>query len=163
MRSVFLFCCLFPALAGFGQRHEGTRVYGYVQPVSRGMAGRHENPSSMVNYYIYLSSTAKTRIYPVEIWIKGERLGVQAEAVHRTPVTLTKDEAVAGSGEIILVPQTTAKVWRLTGTTEPAQKNFSRAKHMAKTHELVVVYKTGGRFYYAALEKFSELASGLRQ
>ena len=158
-------------LSGFARAQNGIKLYGYVQAVSPGFAGRQrdengklvQKSSARVNYNIFLSSPSKSRIDPIEIWIKGKRYGVKSEAVDTTPVTVTLHEGRPDKGKVVLVPQTTARVFRLTGTPGPLFKDFPRAKKRALTHELVVVYQLNGKFYSATLAKFTGLESALLQ
>lgn len=162
---------LFLSIAVAAQTQKGVRLYGYVQAVTKGMAGKErdekgnvkKSPSKLYTYHLYLTSQSKNRIYPAEIWIKGERLGVKYETVSQTPVTISKDDALPNAEQIVLVPKTKALVLRLTGSRETPEKNFNKAKDLAAYNELVVVYKSGGVFYYAALNKFSELGRGVLQ
>ena len=162
----------FLAIAGFAQAQSSVKLYGYVQSVTPGMAGKQldengkavkKSPAKLYNYFMYLSSASKNRMYPVEIWIKGERLGVRAEAVSTTPVTTVVDDGSMKAKTIVLVPETTAKVWLLTGTREPLLKEFPKAKTLANTNELVLIYKLNGKFGYATLKAFQQLSAAAMQ
>jgi hypothetical protein len=163
---------IFMAITGFAQAQKGVKLFGYIQPVSKGIAAKERDENGNVikntntklhNYFVYLSSTSKSRIYPAEIWIKGERLGVKAETVSKTPVVLTKDDGTMNPSESTLVPKTKGKVLRLTGTTQAPFKEFAKAKTLAAENELVVVYKLAGKFYYATQKSLTELGSAVLQ
>lgn len=157
---------------GLVQAQSGVKLYGYQQAVTRGMAGRERDEngkvvrkeqSPMYNYQIYLTSNYKGRIYPIELWIKGERKGVKAETVTTTPVTMVQNDGTTEPKKIVLVPATRSKVWLLTGTTVPPQKQFTKAKTLAASNELVLVYKRNGSFQYATLKKLTVLGSAVLQ
>ena len=170
MKSSIFLLGLFLSIAVSGQTQKGITLYGYVQSGTKGIAGKEsdkkgvkKSPSKIYTYHMYLASNSRNRIYPAEIWIKGERLGVKYETVSQTPVTISKDDALPNSGQIVLVPKTTALVLHLTGSRDMPEKKFNRAKDIAANNELVVVYKSGGNYHYAALKKFSELGGGVLQ
>jgi hypothetical protein len=172
MRYTIILLIAFLGIASFAQAQSGVKLYGYVQSVTQGVAGKQldengkvvkKTPAKLHNYFMYLTSTSKNRMYPVEIWIKGERLGVKAEAVSTTPVTTVVDDGSMNAKTIVLVPETTSKVWLLTGTREPLLKKFPKAKTLAEKNELVVVYRLNGKFGYATLKEFQQLSSGAMQ
>ena len=157
---LFLLAC-FQSLA---HAQNGVKLYGYFQSVSPGIISKEQsNNEKLFNYFMYLSSSNKSRLYPVEAWIKGKRVGLTYELT-KTPVIKFKDEGVVQNPEkIILVPSTTSKVYQLTGTSIVDGKNFSKAKTLSSSNELVVVYKLNGKFYYATLKKLSELEAANMQ
>lgn len=172
MRCIVILLIAFLGITGFAQAQNGVKLYGYAQSVTQGMAGKQldengkvvkKTPAKLRNYFMYLSSASKNRMYPVEIWIKGERLGVKAEAVSTTPVTTVVDDGSMNAKTIVLVPQTTSKVWLLTGTKGPLLKEFPKAKTLAETNELVLVYRLNGKFGYATLKEFQQLSDGAMQ
>lgn len=172
MKYLIILLIVFLGIAGFAQAQNGVKLYGYIQSVTQGVAGKQldengkavkKTPSKLYNYFMYLSSASKNRMYPVEIWIKGERLGVKAEAVSTTPVTTVVDDGSMNAKTIVLVPQTTSKVWLLTGTKGPLLKEFPKAKTLAETNELVLVYRLNGKFGYATLKEFQQLSDGAMQ
>jgi len=171
MKYKIFFLVLFFSAAFFAQAQKAVKLYGYTQRTTPGMAAKQKDDNGRVkktdnnlySYFIYLSNASGSRIYPAEMWIRGERLGVKAEAVAHTPVEIVKDNVMANSKKITLVPKTTAKVLQLTGTPEIPGKNFAKAKNLATSNELVVVYKLNGQFYYATLKEFTDLNSAALQ
>lgn len=172
MKYTIAFFIAILGLSNLANAQKSIRLYGYEQAVTKGMAGRERDengkiitkaPAQLYNYFMYITSTNKNRIYPAELWIKGQKLGVKAEAVNTTPVTMLQDDGTTNAAKIVLVPKTTAKVFHLTGTTTPSPKEFGKAKKLAEANELVVVYKLNGKFQYATLKKFAALSSAALQ
>lgn len=139
-----------------------VKLHGYVQKSTPGIKAARDfdengnakakTEPSKGSYYVYITAPPNTRLYLVEGWLKGERIGLKAEPVDG-PAKITNDNGE----ERVLVPKTNAQVWQLTGTKEVSGKNFPKAKTLAKTAELVVVYKLNGKFGYATLKQLSKL------
>ena len=110
-------------------------------------------PKTKFSYLFYLEGPKKLRIYPVEIWIKGERHGVNTTAVNTTPVEISTGELPQYSKTITLVPKTNNKVIKLDPAVAVNGKDFPKARAKAETNEVVLVYKYGGKFYYAVQNK----------
>jgi hypothetical protein len=168
MKHRMVLLILFFGITLFAEAQSTVKLYGYTQRSTPGIAGRERDENGQIkkpannnlySYFIYLTGPSKSRMYPAELWIRGERLGVKAETVLQTPVEITKDNVTTTSEKVTLVPKTTAKVLQLTGTRETPGKKFIKAKNLATTNELVVVYKLNGKFYYATLKKFTSLNS----
>ncbi len=152
------------------QTSSKVKLYGYIQPVSMGMkAKRHaitddgkiekntsDNRSS--NYKIYITAPAKPRIYPAEIWIKGTHWAANPVTINETPVVATNDVNPNHPTSVTLVPKTPDKVMILEAVPLVNSKNGNKGTLLAKTHEVVVLYKMNGRFYYATLKTLSALA-----
>ena len=147
------------------QTRTDVRIYGYIQPVSRGVSpetnideagnliSKGIKPGS--NYFIYITGPS-TRIYPIEMWVKGEQYSAKAEAVNKTPVQMGDPAIPDGPNLITLVPKTSKKVMTLIpGNAVFPGKSLAIAKSKAKVNELVVVYKMNGKLYYALLEKLN--------
>ena len=169
MKEILLllgFIFIFSALKA--QTRNDVKIYGYIQPVSRGAApdinideAGNVAPKSYKqgsNYFIYISGPASTRLYPIEMWLKGKQYSAKPEAVNKTPVQMG-DPALRDSHNIItLVPKTTKKVMMLVpGNTVIQSKSLAIAKSKARTNELVVVYKMSGKLYYALLKELNVL------
>lgn len=145
-----------------------AKLFGYYQPVSAGKApeinpetGLRTSGGQGKNYFLYAVSSS--RIYPVEIWIEGARLGVTIKTITTTPV-LHGDDANIGSPKQELVPQTSQRVTQLILTPAAAEKNLGdRARLLAQTNEVVLVYKQDGRFQYSILPKLTRLNSAAAQ
>ena len=148
------------------QTRTDVQLYAYVRSVSGGMAPRistHENNLQTVEtrhakftYLIYLEGPDKTRIYPVEMYIRGERTGVRF-TVKKSPVEIQTGDTPAPSKTITLVPKTLNRVYQLDPAplTMGTKINFKQTQVLS--NELVVVYKYAGKFYYAVQEKFTVL------
>ena len=162
MKSLF-FLLFTLSLTAHLQAQE-VKLYGYVQKVTPGVSAAVELDENgarkklsgkvMENYLMYLAGPSRSRVYLVEGWIKGEKVGLKGTPV-KSPVKVT---AFSETGEAVdVVPKTAATVWQLTGTTAFAGKTFEKAKGLAQTNDLVVVYKLNGRFRYATLKSFTPL------
>ena len=150
-----------------GQTAKNVSLYGFKQPVISGASpkvtyseGGQENTAPRVskfNYMFYIAGPSNTRIYPVEIWLMGKQYGVKSSDIKKTPVVHTNSNIPEFSEAKVLVPKTTKKVLQLHTTTANSQKGLAAAKTKAQSNELVVVYKMGGKFYYAAIKKLTLL------
>lgn len=150
-----------------GQAKGSAVLYGYIQEVLPGvnhnviMEGGEEvasphNPKR--NYRIYIESSS--RIYPVEMWIKGERYSAGMDIINKTPVVFGSDSA---GNRKVLVPHTTGKLLLLTPTPFIEVKNAGDVSSIAKSNELVVLYRQNGKFYYNALAKLEYLQAAAMQ
>lgn len=156
--------CFFLVFKSNAQTRSDVKLYGYVRPVTGGAPPRIMNKESnflsysstkeKFSYMIYLEGPSKLRIYPVEMYIKGQRTGVKAATVVQTPVEIKTGGNVAEySKTVTLVPKTSKKVYHIDASSEMPSKGLNIAKVKAETNELVVVYKYGGKFYYAVQKK----------
>jgi hypothetical protein len=147
---------------------KGTiKIYGYKQPVSGGMVQRtisedgasHEVPvKPRFNYRIYTASASV--ITPTEVWIRGEAFSASQSPVETPVVYNSPNNPVTPA--TTLVPKTTKKVLQIS----PAplkDKGTTKARTLAKTNELVLVYKANGRMYYQALKKLEMLEPAFLQ
>ena len=159
---------VFLAVAATAQEKGAVTLYGYYQPVSRGKApemnadtGLRTSEGQGRNYLLYAVSAS--RIYPAEIWIKGTRMGVTIKTITETPVE-HGDDANIGSPKKRLVPKTSQRVTQLLLTPAVDGKNLGiKAKNLAQTNELVLVYKQAGKFYYNVLPSLTALSSAPAQ
>jgi hypothetical protein len=155
------------AAALHAQTKGSIKIYGYKQPVSGGMVQRtisedgasHEVPvKPRFNYRIYTASSSA--ITPVEIWIRGEAFSATQSPVE-TPVMYDSPNNPTAPATT-LVPKTTKKVLQIV--LAPLQgKATTKAKTLAKTNELVLVYKANGRTYYQALKKLEMMEPAFLQ
>ncbi|HJW18009.1 MAG TPA: hypothetical protein VJ499_12845 [Flavisolibacter sp.] len=147
----------------FAQSRSDVKLYAYARAVTGGVMPKistQENgsqtmikPKTKYSYLFYLEGPKKLRIYPVELWVKGERLGVKSTAVNSTPVEISIGELPQYAKTTTLVPKTNNKVIKLDPAIAVNGKNFPKAKAKAETNEVVLVYKYGGKFYYAVQDK----------
>lgn len=141
---------------------QSVRLYGYVQKTTPGIAAARDidengntqkiDNASTEGYHIYFSTPSRNRLYPIEGWIKGKRVGLKAEVV-TSPVTATDEQGE----EKTLVAKTSDKVYLLSGTELMADKSLAHAEKLSKINELVVVYKLNGKIQYAVLKKLQSL------
>ena len=99
MRTFLFFLLLIVFHMNSSAQTEGSsRLYGYVQPVLPGAnntviveGGEQvtEPKKTGKNYRIYIESTS--RVYPVEIWIKGEPFSARMDVISSTPVEFGAD------------------------------------------------------------------------
>lgn len=168
------FLALLPVLAGQALRAQtGDRLYGYSQVVTPGIAARGDidangnttgkKQETRYSYQIFLVTAAKTRVYPVELWIKGNPYSARPEAVQQTPVEQVDDNVPAYPQKKVLVPKTTQKVTRLVPAPHIGSKTSAKAKQLAGTNEVVLVYKQGGKTYHKTLKQLTPLPPASRQ
>lgn len=164
---LFLFAATTTVLLAAAQTRGTATLYGYVQSVSGGKApemaenGTRTSEGSRKNYRLYAAST--TRVYPVEIWIEGERYGLTAKSVEQTPVE-AGDDANIGSPKVQLVPKTTRKVVQLVPLNGAAIKSQSvKAKSLATQNAVVFVYRQNGKLVYSTLKKLAPLQAAAMQ
>lgn len=148
------------------QTRNDVKLYGYKQPVVSGVSptisadetGRAVSSyKPRYNYFIYLSAPANLRAIPTEIWIKGQQYSVTATPVE-TPVEYKNPTTMPGYDKsITLVPKTTNKVYQLQYSSAPVMKNLAAAEKQARSNDIVVAYKMGGKFYYATLKSLTDL------
>lgn len=163
----FFFILLSSALNSYSQT--GVKVYGYEREVMPGivqveseqkLAGdktegnrTEKNVEKSVNYIIYISSSSKSVITPVEMWIRGKRFNVMTQPVGKTPIILPNNTGKSTT----LVAKTSNKVQQVLAVPFTNGKEFSLAKKKAALNELVVVYKQNGKYYSALLKKIKVL------
>lgn len=149
------------------QSRSDVKLYAYARPVTGGVMPKvsiQENgsqtmitPKTKYSYLFYLEGPKKLRIYPVELWIKGERHGIKTSPVNNTPVEISTGELPQYSKTITLVPKTNNKVIKMDPAVAVNGKDFPKAKAKAETNEIVLVYKYAGKFYYAVQDKIKTL------
>ena len=151
----------------FAQSKQDVKLYAYARPVTGGVMPRistQENgsqtmikPKTKYSYLFYLEGPKKLRIYPVELWIKGDRHGIKATDVNTTSVEISTGELPQYTKTITLVPETSNRVYQLDLGMAITGKEMAAARTKASSNELVVVYKYAGKFYYAAEKKIKVL------
>ena len=149
------------------QQEGSSKLYGFVQEVLPGAnntvivegGGQVNEPKKQgKNYMIYIESTS--RVYPVELWIQGERYSARMDVITSTPVVFGNENT--GSRKV-LVPKTTRKVLLLTPSAYTEIKNAGDVSAIAGNNELVVLYRQNGKFYYNKLEKLEQLQAAAMQ
>ncbi|WP_121353995.1 hypothetical protein [Flavisolibacter nicotianae] len=167
MKALFFFFTILTVGLSCSAQSKGTiKLYGYSQVVSGGKApepndkGLRVSRGTAKNYFLYAESPG--RIYPSELWVDGTRYGVTIKTINETPVEYG-DEANIGSPKKVLVPKTSQNVVQLIPIAATESKAPSaKAKSLARSAALVVVYKKGSKFYYQTLSRLSSLAPGNR-
>jgi hypothetical protein len=165
---LFLPSCCFLLLAGLkAQTRTDVKLYAYARPVTGGVPPKistQENnlltypaAKAKYNYLIYLEGPVTTRLYPVEMWLHGEKKGVRTLIVNTTPVEIKTGDIPEYSKTITLVPKTSNRVYQLDLGIPVPGKEMAAARTKASTNELVVVYKYAGKFYYAVEKKIKLL------
>ena len=146
---------------------KGTaKLYGYVQEVSGGkrpeISGNTEpSRGPRKNYMLYAVSS--TRIYPTSVWVEGVQYGVAPKTISSTPVEYANENNI-GSPKQTLVPSTKQKVVQLILNSTPQRKGSSQsASSMAKSNDVVLVYKLGDKSYYTLLKNLSPLEAAAMQ
>lgn len=169
MKQLFFIMLLLSSILMTAAQEKGkVKLYGYYQPVSAGKSpemnaetGLRTSAGQGKNYFLYAVSSS--RVYPAEIWVEGARMGVTIKTITTTPV-LHGDDANIGSPKQELVPQTSQRVTQLVLTPAATEKNpGNKAKNLAQTNEVVLVYKQDGRFQYSVLQKLTRLGSAAAQ
>lgn len=176
MNLKLVFGTMLIVMAGMAkaQVNSNVKLYGYIQPVLPGIIAKGDIDESgrlikkksdgvMNNYRIYITAPNSYRLYPIAIWINGSPYAARAEVITNTPVVAINNTIPSHPQTTTLVPQTNQKVWQITPLPSIESKLAAKAKAMAQSNELVVSYKLNGKYYYAALEKLSLLASEARQ
>lgn len=168
MKNFFLLAMIIMfSLYASGQAKGSARLYGYVQEVLPGanqniiMEGGEEVTNAAKpkkNYRIYIESSS--RIYPVEMWIHGERYSAGMDIITQTPVVFGSDST---GNRKELVPKTSGKVLSLTPSPFIEVKDAGDVSRIAQTNELVVLYRQNGKFYYNTLSRFEHLQAAAMQ
>ncbi len=152
---------LLVGFCGIAQSKGTAKLYGYQQAVSGGKSpevnadGLKTSEGQGKNYFIYAASTG--RIYTAEIWLDGVRFNTTNKTIKQTPVEYS-DEQNMGAAKKTLVPKTTKTVIKVDPT--PFVKETvkgTKAKTLAQTNAVVLVYKQAGKFYYATLKELLDL------
>ncbi|MGZ8538109.1 MAG: hypothetical protein ACXWV9_07575 [Flavisolibacter sp.] len=166
-RHFFFLIFLFTAISSFSQT--GVKVYGYEREAMPGIVQNDSEEKvegsnvertktektfeKSISYLVYISSSSKSAITPVEMWIRGERFNVMTEPVTKTPIILPNKTGKSTT----LVAKTSNKVQQVVAVPFTKGKEFSLAKKKAAWNELVVVYKQNGKYYSALLKKIKVL------
>lgn len=165
MKRIFITMCLVSAflLRTYAQK---DKIYGFQQQVIAGAksAGDIDENGRLIKkktkdanrYLIYLTTSSKTKIYPVQLWINGEAFSVDMQEVINLPVVQPDTNTPADKAKT-LVPQTGAKVYQLTPVPLMVDKSNGKAKALALSNAVVVLYKTAGKQQYGLLKKFTRL------
>lgn len=158
---LIVLCCLVCT----AQTQGSIALYGYKQAVLPGNIPSGEISEDGIeakaiyepkyNFFIYTASNF--RIYPMEIWIKGNAYSAKTEIILTTPVVYINPTSLPADKKITLVPKTSKKVIKLSTAPAIEDKSMAKAKSLSKTNELVIIYKQGGKFYYVAAKKMVEL------
>ena len=168
---IFFFALLTIGMSAQAQVLGTAQLFAYRQSVLPGVqpggvltesGERIENePSSNGQYIIYITSPG--RLYPVALWIKGERFGVKTEAVRKNPVMPGESEERNNPQKNVFVPKTTQNVWALTPLPLTDNKKFAQAETAARSADVVVVYKMNGKFYYKAVMRFQNMPAAVAE
>ena len=166
-RHFFFLIFLFVAISSFSQT--GVRVYGYAREVMPGIVQKESEAKvegsnvestkiektvdNSVSYIVYITSSSKSAIIPVEMWIHGQRFNVMTQPVGKTPIILPNKTGKSTT----LVAKTSNKVQQVIAVPFTKGKEFSLAKKKAASNEIVVVYKQNGKYYSALLKKITIL------
>jgi hypothetical protein len=167
--TLFLLIILLAAI--ISARAQTVTLYGYVQKVVPGNTAARElsedgsqkkvTTEAGQDYFLYLAGPAKSRIYLMEGWLKGERVGLRSKAI-ATPVTFPSSLPVDEPAE--LVPKKQGTVWQLTTEVATASTKASqRGKVLSAANDVVVVYRMNGKIGYATLKSLKELPASYRQ
>lgn len=161
MKYILLLAILATGFSALAQSKGKARIYGFVQPVAPAVgqgtldiSGEEVSTGKLGSYNLMLYITASSRVYPSEVWVNGEQYSVRSMEVRTTPVK---------HGSKVLVPRTTQRVWQMIPGPAAAAKSTAKAKQLAKTNEMVVVYKQNGKFWYNTLARVEQLEGAARQ
>ena len=158
MRILILLLSLLAVISCSAQTGK-AKLYAFSQPVIPGVnpggttvSGEPETTTGNagVNYFIYMSSSQ--RVYPSEIWIKGEPYSVRLTRVNQTPVV--RDGI---GGPITLVPKTSNSVWLLTPAPPIESKLSQKGRSLSANNDVVVVYRENGRFVHSVVKQMKEI------
>lgn len=160
--TVLLLCMAFllraqPAtdkIYGFRQRViPGNKSVGDIDETGKLL--KKKTPD-VFQYAIYLTSASKAKIYPVQMWINGEALSVEAET--KTAMQLMQETANMHNDKTNkIIRITDGTIWKLTPVPLITDKSVRRAKTLANENAVVVLYKSGGKLRYGVLKKFTDL------
>ena len=174
MKTFFFLAASLLTLASMAQQNGKIKLYAYYQPVTPGIQKARDidesgnrvsanGTGSTGNYMIYAVPASTARIYPVEIWVKGQKYGISMKTITQTPVTHSNPSNPANPKTVVLVPKTSGNVLQLRPTDAVPGKHFAAAERLAQSNELVFVFKQGGKFYYQPLAKIADLDAAAMQ
>lgn len=167
---LLLTAILMVATNGLKAQSKSDKLFGYSQVTTPGIAKADEienldgtvtqttGSGNNKNYFIYLSTLSKTRVYPMEVWIKGEAFSARSETITNSPVQISGPGVRGNPQKTTLVPKTTQKVTRLIPIPLMGGKSTDRGETLAAQNDLVVVYKQGGKTVYKTLKNIKELS-----
>ena len=172
MKRFIAICFSFLSLVCWAQT-EDIKLYAYRQTSLPGLppstdsnktiniSAEKKGPS--VTYLIYLTHSTEKEIDLLEIWLNGESFGVAQEPVATTPVEYLYDNNSLQPQKMLLVPATQNKVLRLTPIEKIPSKTSLQKKALARTNELIVVYKERDKVNSKLLKKIKNLPPAFRQ
>jgi hypothetical protein len=157
LRKILPLLLCFFGIQAFGQNN--VKLYGFVREAHPGTIpkGTQENGNEIrantgaAEYLVYISGPAGSRIYPVEIWIKGKRYDARIEKLS-APVTIDQN-----GEKKTLVASSEGSVMRLYPEEAGTRKVNLNVKSRVSANDVVVVYKMNGKFYTASLKKLEQL------
>lgn len=165
LKQGFLIILMAFGFIASGQTQGNARIYGYKEPVSRGASPQQtidENGNKIsttgyqaFNYFIYLVSPS--RVYPSEMWLNGQPYAVNLETISQTPVERKNFNNPGEVNTTELVPATDQKVIRLKPVPAIDDKLSTKGRSLSEDHELVVMYKLNGKFYFGTLKNLTIL------
>src|SRR5438309_5861860 len=138
MKPFFFTLLLFFFVAVQAQSH-GEKLYGFQQRVIPGtqQAGAYDQNGHFIKkeapevfkYLIYLTTSPKESIYPVQLWINGKAFSIKMDSVQQTPV-VQHDTNLPNSEGKVLVPKSTGVVLQLIPVPLVADKGTSALKQL---------------------------------
>jgi hypothetical protein len=141
-------------------------LYAYRQRVSPGtqkIGDLDENgklikkeAKPVFHYAIYLISSSKTPVYPVQLWINGEAAAVEVKTLASPPIMYTNVDAPTAVPKPLFAPPN-GTIFQLTPTPLTTDKDKGEAKTLAKNNAVVLLYKKEGKLQYGVLRKFTDL------
>jgi hypothetical protein len=165
MKPFFFTLLLFFAAAVQAQS-SGEKLYGFQQRVIPGaqQAGDYDKDGHFIKkeapevfkYLIYMTTSSKQKIYPVQLWINGKAFSIKMDSV-QTPV-VQHDSNLPNSEGKVLVLKTTGVVLQLIPVPLVADKGNTTLKQLSTKNAVVFYYKKAGKGYHGVLKKLSELS-----
>ena len=170
MKSFLFILFIFLSHVATAQTKGTVTVYAYKQGVAPGAVpkqtmedGKLVSAPIKPNYNYFTYTASSTTIYPSEIWINKEHFSVSYQKV-QSPVEISNSDMILNPTSTVLVPKTSKTVLQVTPKDfiKTSRNNKTSAK-LSKSNELVLVYKSKGRFYYVAVKKLKQLQAAAMQ
>lgn len=174
MNKRTVFTLLFVAIAFLLQAQSGdVRLYGFKKRAAGGMQKRGDieeggkliktKPAEVFQYTIWLVTESRMRIYPVQLWIRGEAFSVKADWIPAAQLLQNENDAYRYYEKLKTVVTKAGGAWKLTPLPLVTDKSGERAKALAVENDVVALYKLAGKVRYGVLKKFTELDEAVLQ
>lgn len=168
MKAILIVSLIFLCLISSAQ--QDMKIYAFKHVSLPALPNEKKNETNegtkkavVGNYLLYLTYTNRKEIELVELWLNDEVFGVNEFPIDSTPIHYTYDENSFQPQRLLLVPPIKGEVLQLKPVEKILSKISLPKRPLAKTNELVLVYKDKDKLSWMIMKKVKSLPPKLRQ